>query len=579
MRFSVKNKFSLALMALMVLALSLPAFVLAQQKRDQSNNAPSSTGRTGTSPAAPSRRPRVHAPSNAALAVQQDFKEALSVIQQRYIDGNKLDFNNVYKSSIIGMLRTLDPHSNYFDKEEFDEMKTDQRSEYYGIGASILNYSIGEEVDTFIAATFDRSPASRAGLRFGDRIDAVDGVSMHTKSSAEVRDKIRGPRGTQVKLTLTRANSGKVEIVEIIRDAVPQPSVPDAYMIRPSVGYIDMTRGFNYDTAEGLQSALEFLHDRGMTSLVLDLRNNPGGFLEQAIHVAEAFLPAGQLILTQKGRNGMNDHTYTSRNSDPDRTPLVILVNEYTASASEIVAGAMQDHDRALIVGQTSFGKGLVQSIIPLEYGAGLTLTSAKYYTPSGRLIQRDYSDGGFYNYIYRGGTLRDTTGGAKPNGPASRTDTGRPVFGGGGITPDEMVKQDNLTSAQLRLRNPLFFFAREVVTGRVAGLERYKVDKAIEFGHDLDATDFPINDLVYKAFKDFVAADANWKTLAPLLDRNRPYIETQLRSSFATAAFGSVTAVQVLTKEDPQVAKAIEVVPRARDLASAARRAQLTQP
>lgn len=573
----MKNKFSLALMALMILALSLPAFVLAQQKRDQSNNAASSTGRTGAPPAAPSRRPRVH--SNATAAVQQGFSEALSIIQERYIDGNKLDFNNVYKSSIIGMLRTLDPHSNYFDKEEFDEMKTDQRSEYFGIGASIQNYSVGEQVDTYIAATFQGSPAARAGLRFGDRIDAVDGVLMHTKSSAEVRDKIRGPRGTQVKLSITHANSGKTDIVEIIRDAVPQPSVPDAYMIRPGVGYIDMTRGFNYDTVDGLQSALEFLHGRGMNSLVLDLRNNPGGFLEQAIHVAETFLPVGQLILTQKGRNGMNDHTYVSRNSDPDRTPLVILVNEYTASASEIVAGAMQDHDRALIVGQTSFGKGLVQSIIPLDYGTGLTLTSAKYYTPSGRLIQRDYSDGGFYNYIYRGGTLRDTTGGTKPNGPASRTDTGRPVFGGGGITPDEMVKQDNFTSNQLRLRNPLFFFAREVVTGRVAGLEKYKVDRAIEFGHDLEATDFPVTDWVYKAFKDYVAGDPNWKALAPLLDHNRSYIETQLRSSLAMAAFGTVTAVQVLTKEDPQVAKAIEVVPRARDLAMAAMRARMTQP
>lgn len=577
MRFFVKNKFSLAIIVLMILSLSLPAFVLAQQKRDQSN-ASNPTGRT-MPPTVSGRRPRVHTP--ATLNVQQDFKEALSVIQERYIDGNKLDFNNVYKSSIIGMLRTLDPHSNYFDKEEFDEMKTDQRSEYFGIGASILNYSIGEEIDTYIAATFQGSPASKAGLRFGDRIDAVDGVPMHSKSSAEVRDKIRGPRGTQVKLTLKRANSGKTEIVEIVRDAVPQPSVPDAYMIRPGVGYIDMTRGFNYDTADGLQSALEFLQGRGMNSLVLDLRNNPGGFLEQAIHVAETFLPAGQLILTQKGRNGMNDHTYVSRNTDPDRTPLVILVNEYTASASEIVAGAMQDHDRALIVGQTSFGKGLVQSIIPLEYGAGLTLTSAKYYTPSGRLIQRDYSDGGFYNYIYRGGTLRDPNGttGSKPNGPASRTDTGRPVFGGGGITPDEMVKQDNFTTAQLKLRNPLFFFARDVATGRVAGLERYKIDRPIEFGHDLEPTDFPINDAVYKAFKDYVAADANWKALTPLLDRNRPYIETQLRSSLATAAYGSVTAVQVLMREDPQVAKAIEVVPRARDLAMAAMRARAAQP
>ena len=577
----MKNKFSLALIALMALALSLPAFVLAQQKRDQSNNSGTSTsGRTNPPPSMPNRsRQRVHAPGNTTADVQKDFNEALSVIQERYIEGNKLDLNNVYKSSIIGMLRTLDPHSNYFDKEEFDEMKTDQRSEYYGIGASIQNYSIGDQVDTYVAATFPSSPAQKAGLRFGDRIDAVDGVSMHAKSSAEVRDKIRGPRDSQVKITLTRANSGKVETVQIVRAAVSQPSVPDAYMIRPGVGYIDMTRGFNYDTAQGLQDALEFLHARGMSSLVLDLRNNPGGFLDQALHVAETFLPTGQLILTQKGRNGANDRELRSRNPDPDRTPLVILVNEYTASASEIVAGAMQDHDRALIVGQTSFGKGLVQSIIPLEYGAGLTLTSAKYYTPSGRLIQRDYSDGGFYNYIYRGGTLRDNSTETKPNGPASRTDTGRPVYGGGGIMPDEMIKQDNLTAAQLRLRNPLFFFAREVVTGRVAGLEKYKVDRGIEFGHDLQSTDFPVNEAVFRAFKEYVAADANWKSLAPSLDNNRSFIDTQLRNNLATAAYGTVTALQVIIKDDPQVAKAIEVVPRARDLAMAAMRARLSQP
>src|SRR5438445_1227590 len=231
-------------------------------------------------------------------------------------------------------------------------------------------------------------------------------------------------------------------------------------MIRPGVGYIDMTRGFNYDTAEGMQDALDHLHQRGLNSLVLDLRNNPGGFLDSAIAVAGTFLPQGQLILTQKGRNGLNDRIYRSNNPDPDRTPLVILVNDFTASASEIVAGAMQDHDRALIVGQTSFGKGLVQSIINLEGGAGLVLTSAKYYTPSGRLIQRDYSDGSYYNYIYRGGTLRDGNG-AKPNGPASRTDTGRAVYGGGGITPDEPVSPDTISAGQARLRNPIFRRAR----------------------------------------------------------------------------------------------------------------------
>jgi len=574
----VKKKFSLALVALILLSLFVPAFVFAQQKRDQSNSSAGPNGKAAAPATVAGRRPR-RMPGMGTAAVAQDFSEALSVIQEHYVDGNKIDFNTVYKSSIMGMLRVLDPHSNYFDKEEFDEMKTDQRSEYYGIGASIQNYVIGESVDTYIAATFQNAPASRAGLRFGDRIDAVDGVSMHAKSSAEVRDKIRGPRGSHVKLTITRANTGKSDIVEIVRDAVPQPSVPDAYMIRPGVGYIDMTRGFNYDTAEGLQSALDFLHARGMSSLVLDLRNNPGGFLDQAIRVAETFLPLGQPILTQKGRDGMNDREYKSRNPDPDRTPLVILVNDYTASASEIVAGAMQDHDRALIVGQTSFGKGLVQSIIPLEYGAGLTLTSAKYYTPSGRLIQRDYSDGGFYKYIYRGGTLRDKDAQGKPAGPASRTDTGRPVYGGGGITPDEAVNPQTLTSIQGRLRDPIFFFSRDAATGRVSGLDKYKVDRAIEFGHDLEAADFPMNDAVFSAFKDYVAKDANWKTFVPALDRNRSFIEQQIRFQLATAAYGTVSAVQVLTKEDPQIAKAIEVVPRARDLAMAATRARLQQP
>jgi len=583
----VKNRFSLALLALIIFAVSLPAFVLAQQKQNQSNTSAgtSSTGKTGAPTAPPGRRPRVRNPNNPTEAVNQDFGEALSVIQQNYIDGNKLDLNNVYKSSIGGMLRSLDPHSNYFDKEEFEEMMTDQRSEYFGIGASILNYSIGDSVDTYVAATFQDAPAARAGLRFGDRIDAVDGVSMHARPSAEVRDKIRGPLGSHVKLTITHANSGKTEVIEITRAAVPQPSVPDGYLIRPGVGYIDMTRGFNRDTAKGLREKLESLRAKGMTSLVLDLRNNPGGLLDQAIRVADVFLPAGQLILTQKGRNGLNDYEYRARNTDPDHTSLVVLVNDFTASASEIVAGAMQDHDRALIVGETSFGKGLVQSIITVpeqcvEGCAGLTLTSAKYFTPSGRLIQRDYSNGDYYNYIYRGGTLRgEDPNQGKPVGPASKTDTGRPVYGGGGITPDEPVKRQTVSSVQLRLRDPIFFFARDLAIGRVGGFDKYKVNRAIEFGHAIEPADFPITGELFKAFSDYVANEANWKTLAPQLDRNRSFIETQLRFNLATAAYGSVSALQVVMREDPQVAKAIEVEPRARDLAQAAKRARMSQP
>ena len=569
----MKNKFSLALVALITLSLALPIFVFAQQPSQGSIR---TTGR-GTEAPAPNRRTGVRS-GTTILTINQDFKEALNVIRQSYIDGNKLDYNNVYKSSMTGMLRTLDPHSSYFDREEFEELKADQHSEYTGIGATIQNFSIGEKVETYITATFDHSPAWRGGLRYGDRIDAVDGVSMHGKASAEVRDKIRGPRDSHVKVTVTRVATGNVETVEIVRASVPQPSVPDYYFIRPGVGYVDMTHGFNYDTAEGLQDALDRLNQRGLNSLVLDLRGNPGGFLDSAIAVASTFLPQGQLILTQKGRSGQTDRIYKSNNPQPDRTPLVILVNETTASASEIVAGAMQDHDRALIVGQTSFGKGLVQSIINLPEGAGLTLTSAKYYTPSGRLIQRDYSDGSWYNYITHGGMLHEADS-AKAAGPASRTDTGRPVYGGGGITPDEAIKQGTITNTQFRMRDPIFFFAREVAYGRIAGLDRYKVDRPIEYDHDIVPTDFPMNDMVFNAFKDFVAKDQNWKVFSPQLDRNRAYIEQQVRFQLATASFGTVAAIQVTAKDDPQIARAIELVPRARDLASAAMRARVSQP
>ena len=504
------------------------------------------------------------------IRVQKDFDEAVKLVQEQYVDGKKLNYNEVYKSSIIGMLRSLDPHSNYYDRDEFDELKTDQRSEYFGIGASIQTYIRGDQADTYITATFDSSPAGRAGLRYGDKIVEVDGVKMTGKSSLEVRDKIRGPRGSSVKLTLERAADKRIEKVDIVRDAVPQPSIPDSYMLKPGVGYIDMTRGFNYTTTDELLDALDRLHGKGMTSLVLDLRNNPGGFLDQAIHVAEVFLRSGQLILTQKGRNGFRDNTYQSRNNAPDMTPLVILINENTASASEIVAGAMQDHDRALIVGQTSFGKGLVQSIIPLEYGAGLTLTSAKYYTPSGRLIQRDYSNGGFYDYYTHGaGVGREPKEPSKPAGPETKTDTGRAVYGGGGIAPDEAIGPRTVNLTQRRLLSPTFAFARDLVNGRIRGFESSRINGGIDFTHELQPEEFKVTDSMIKAFRDFVTADPAYKVTAAMIDRNRAFIELELRFNIVTAAYGRVVGDRVfITTDDPQVAKAMDVLPKARDLA-----------
>ena len=549
------------LLFVLIFTLVIPSFALAQTS--------SSGPRPGNG--LPGRRPS-RTVTREVAAAERDFEEALKVVQEQYVDGRKLNYNDVFKSSIIGMLRSLDPHSNYYDRDEFEELKTDQRSEYYGIGASIQNYTYGDQLDTYITATFEGSPAAKAALRYGDRIVEVDGVKMTGKMSIEVRDKIRGPRGSTVKLTLERAADKRIEKVDIVRDAVPQPSVPDAYMLRPGVGYIDMTRGFNYTTTDELLNAIEHLHGRGMTSLVLDLRNNPGGFLDQAIHVAEVFLRNGQLILTQKGRNGYRDNTYESRNNSPDLTPLVILINDNTASASEIVAGAMQDHDRAVIVGQTSFGKGLVQSIIPLEFGAGLTLTSAKYYTPSGRLIQRDYTNGGFYDYYTHGAGVGRPTEPAKPNGPESKTDTGRAVYGGGGISPDEVISPRTVNLAQRRLLSPTFAFTRELVNGRIRGFESNRI-AGIDFNHELQQNEFRITDALFKAYRDFVTRDPKYKTSAAVVDRYRSYVELELRFNIVTAAYGRVMGDRVfILTDDPQVTKAVDVVPKARDLTSSIR-------
>ena len=402
---------------------------------------------------------------------------------------------------------------------------------------------------------------------------------MHGKSVAEVSKHLRGPRGTKVKVTVERLATRQIKTFEITRDAVSQPSIADAYMLRPGTGYVDLRlRGFNYTTSDELQSALEKLRAQGMTSLVLDLRDNPGGLLDQAIRVAEQFLPKGQMILNQKGRRG-GATQYKSSNDSPDTTPLVVLVNGGSASASEIVAGAMQDHDRALIVGETTFGKGLVQAVMPLQYGAGLALTVAKYYTPSGRLIQRDYGDGGLYDYYtHRRLTQREEPERlqAQPSGPASRTDTGRVVYGGGGITPDETVRpRPVITAAQARLFDPVFAFTLELVAKRVKDFEDYDLPRETKYGYDLKTTDFPVSDRLYKAFKEFVASKPAYKLSAAYLDRERRFIERQLRYDLATASYGTITALQVFNMDDPQISRAVEVLPRARELAQSARQSR----
>ena len=538
-----------------------------------------STRRQTTTPADTPAATGARSGANSRVSgtvVKSDVAEALSVIQNNYVDGQKLEYNTIFKSSISGMLKSLDPHSSYLDAADFAEFKTEQRSQYYGIGATIGDLTLGDQVNTYIRATFEEAPAARAGLRFGDKIVAVDGQSMKGKPFPEVRKFLLGPLGTIVKVTVEHAATGETETVTITRDAVSLPSIPQAYMVRPGVGYVAMTGGFNTTTDDEFQAALQNLHSKGMNMLVLDLRGNRGGLLIQAVRVANTFLQRGQLIVTQKGRIRGSMENFAAQNDYPDTVPLVVLVNGDTASAAEIVAGALQDHDRALIVGENSFGKGLVQLPYQLEYDSALLLTIAKYYTPSGRLIQRDYSNGENYDYYTRGGLSNDKDRSlVPPAGPESHTDTGRAVYGGGGISPDEIAKPAKFTPAEGRLPNPIFGFALELAMGRVPGFENYKVQPKIDYDHDLQPADFPVTDALFRELKKFISAKPEFRVTAEQLDRSRSFVERELRFELATAAYGSLRAVEVFNESDPQIAKGIDAMPRARELALAARRAR----
>jgi carboxyl-terminal processing protease len=505
--------------------------------------------------------------------IEQDMAEALSVIESNHFEGSSLNYNDLFKSSIDSMLHTLDPHSNYFDAKEFEQFRTDQSSRYFGIGATIgdLSDPNGNVIATYIKATFENAPANRAGLRYGDKIVEVNGVSMLGKPFTEVRNVLRGPRGTTAKLVIERPGTGKRVAVEIVRDAVPQPSISEAYMIRPGVGYINMSGGFNQTTYSEFVDAMKSLKDQGMQQLVLDLRNNGGGLVGQAYRVANTFLSTGQTVFTQKGRLDGTTEPYRAENNSPDPTPVVMLVNRNTASASEILAGALQDHDRALIVGENTFGKGLVQNPFILDYGSMLLLTIAKYQTPSGRLIQRDYSDGNLYNYYTKGGIASDDgTMPFQPKGPESKTDAGRPVYSGGGINPDVPVKAQTIPIEEARfqqkLSSPIFAFALDLSLGRVKGFESYRVDKPIAYEYDIKSKDFPITPEVFDSFKRY--AEEKYKFSPAQIEKEKDFIERALRSELVTAAYGSTTSFQVFNEYDNQLMKAIELLPQAKQLA-----------
>jgi carboxyl-terminal processing protease len=542
-----------------------------------------------------SRRFRHSVPANGTVSytetddIEKDYNEAIAAISVGY--AGDIDYERATQAAIQGMLSTLDPHSMYFPYNEFKKLKEDQDSRFYGIGVTIVQHRDG----VYIQSAVEGTPAGRLGLRYGDRIVEVDGQDAREWTSEQVSKKVRGGKGEPVNIKVDRAGSEAPLNFTIIRDSVPLPSIRNAYMLRPGTGYIGLTGGFQSTSDEELREALDKLKNQGMRQVILDMRGNPGGLLTQAIDVASEFLPRGQEVVSVKGRTEYTDPiVYKSSGSDPEDVPLVVLINRGTASASEIVAGAIQDHGRGLIVGETSFGKGLVQHVFLLPFSTGLTLTTARYYTPYGRSLQRDYSSGSLYDYYTRhdadetkpqgsaSPSSRSTRGGDSPlaqasptphpqSGPAVKTAAGRVFYGGGGITPDIEVKPSTFSPLRNRIAEAAFQFTRRLAAGLVPGLESYKVER-VQYGKNAKTTDYQITDKVIEAFRNFMRSDTESQLSAAQLDKEIDFVKLRLREEIVTAAFSNDAGARVLLDSDPQVLRALEALPEAKRLAESAR-------
>lgn len=492
----------------------------------------------------------------AAPALIGDLQEAFDVIRRNYVDRSLKLQTRAAESATRTMLRSLDPHSTYWSPQEFAELLGEHHSEYSGTGSTIMNFRRNGRVETYVVAVAPGSPSERAGLRFGDRLIAVDTKDVSGLSSFAVRELVRGPRGTEVRLKIEQSADGRVRFVLLRRDRVPQPTVPLATMLDDSTGYIEMSVGFSYTTVTEFDSALEALKAKGMSNLVLDLRGNSGGIVDQAVAIAEKFLPAGRKIVSQRGRRAFEDREWVSQNREPELQPIVLLTDGETASAAEIVAAAFQDNDRALVVGTRTFGKGLVQNVTELENGGGLTLTAARYYTPSGRSIQRDYSEIGLYDYFSR--TNKSAASGHALQ--ATRTITGRIVYGGDGIEPDIFIEPTEPDQQDNLLIDEIFHFSVEVVEGRIEGVgSRDDLRQSILFGGPV------ASDPVIEKFCRFAGISE------PLDIGIRERIREQLSYFLSIGAFGVEAGQKYRLAYDPAVQKARSSIKDAKDLSDRA--------
>jgi carboxyl-terminal processing protease len=472
----------------------------------------------------------------------KSFTNVYSLVEQNYaepINGDKADAA-IYDGAIPGMLRVLDPHSNFYDPKAYAKMREDQHGRYYGVGM-VIQQQLNK---VYVITPYEGTPSYRAGIHPGDIIFAVDGKSTDGMTSDLVAKALKGPKGTHVQVTMVREGQPKPLVFDLIRDEIPHPSVDLKYEIRPGVGYIHLTQ-FQETTAQEVIEAVDGFSD--LKGLVLDLRNNPGGLLSQAVEVCDHLLAKGQNIVSQRGR-AYPDQNYTATHGNGGKTfPIVVLVNRGTASAAEIVSGALQDHDRALIVGETTFGKGLVQTVYNLSENTGLALTTYHYYTPSGRLIQRNYTGVSLYDYYYN-------HGGAQPADTSNRevkfTDAGRTVYGGGGITPDEKIESPKSSRFQdtLVYKDVFFHFAPVYVAN-------HTVEK-----------NFEVNDAVLAEFKKFLTAQ-NIEWTDNDLSAAGDWLKTRIKEKIITIQFGQVQGLRTLADWDPAIQKAITFLPEAQAL------------
>jgi carboxyl-terminal processing protease len=482
------------------------------------------------------------ASKSTTVSVQKLLKtyaSVLSLAENNYADES--DSEKMLYDSIRGMLQTLDPHSNFFDPKTYRLFRDDQRGNFFGLGISIGTVNGQPTIMAILAGT----PAQRVGLRSGDIIIKIDGGISLGLTRDQVVERLRGPKGSFVRVSIQREGLSELLDFSVNRDVIPQHSVALAFPIRPKLGYLRID-SFTETTEQEIESALANFGSR-LEGLVLDLRSNPGGSLQAAIGVADKFLKRGQSVLITKGRLSSANQKYVVPNGTAGSTyPMVILINNDSASAAEIVAGAIQDHDRGLIAGETSFGKGLVQSVFDLSRGTGVALTTAKWYTPSGRLIQRDYTKKSFFDYF-------NGKGKESRSSEIKYTDSGRAVYGGGGITPDVVLEPQTYATFQslLLAHAACFTFIRS-----------YNVAHA-EAQDGLEVTD--------KLMQEFRAyLDTKQVLVHPgEFEQNSDFIRRQLRYEYALSRLGLEEAQKIALEGDAQVLKAIDLIPQARVLFS----------